>query len=461
MNDMKNFMKEAARVIPSARQLRWFDMDSYAFIHFGMNTFTDREWGTGKEKEEIFAPTDLDCDQWVKTIRDAGMKGMVLVAKHHDGFCLWDTKYTRHSVMYSPIRRDIVREAADACRRGGIRFGFYLSPWDRNSPLYGTDAYNDYFCAQLTELLTEYGDIFYVWFDNACGEGPNGRKQNDDFPRYIDLIRKYQPDAVIFNDFGPDVRWCGNEAGSARSSEWAVVPQEMCRYAVPQTAAGPLADEGSLGYLYNTNAQIGDLSQILYSGGLAFVPSEINTSIRSGWFWHEREEPKSLEELFRVYLASVGGNACLNLNLPPDRRGKIDARDVKRLQEFREFLDHQFGAPLPVDVSRIPSGYPTQPVYRIQLKEPGRAVRYVVLEEDLSQGQRIESFQIEAASGDGNLYPFYQGTTVGHRKICALSDPFTGQNPLTRTIDWSAAKELILRVTAARDEVHMRSVRVF
>jgi alpha-L-fucosidase len=458
---MHDFIKEAARVVPSGRQLRWFDLDSYAFIHFGMNTFTNREWGTGDEKEEIFCPTDLDCDQWVKVIRDAGMKGMVLVAKHHDGFCLWDTKYTEHNVMNSPLKRDVVREAADACRRGGIRFGFYLSPWDRNSPLYGTDAYNDYFCSQLTELLTEYEDIFYVWFDNACGEGPNGKKQKYDFPRYIDLIRKYQPQAVIFNDFGPDVRWCGNEAGSARASEWAVVPQEMCRYADVQTSSGPLAEEGSLSYLYNTNANIGALSQILYSKGLAFVPSEINTSIRRGWFWHEAEEPKSVEELFRIYLASVGGNACLNLNLPPDTRGQIDARDEKRLQEFRAFLDEQFKEPLASGVTKVDGGYPTQPAYRIHLKEPGKAVRYVVLEENLSCGQRVESFQIEAASEGGNSYPFYQGTTIGHRKICVLSDPFAGQNPLTRTIDWSDVGELIVRVSAARDEVHMKNIRIY
>ena len=201
-----DFLKEAARVRPSENQKNWFDMEFYAFVHFGPNTFTDREWGDGTEDEKIFNPQKLDCDQWVEAVKAAGMKGLVLTAKHHDGFCLWPSKYTEHSVKNSPCKRDVVREAAEACRRGGIKFGFYLSPWDRNSEYYGTPAYNDYFCNQLTELLTEYGEIFYVWFDNACGEGPQGKRQEYDFPRYIELIRRYQPQAVIFNDFGPEMR---------------------------------------------------------------------------------------------------------------------------------------------------------------------------------------------------------------------------------------------------------------
>ena len=232
---MIQFLQEAAHVVPSKRQLDWYELESYAFIHFGVNTFTNREWGEGTEPESIFNPENLDCDQWVEAIKAAGMKGMVLTAKHHDGFCLWPSKYTEHSVKNSPCKKDVVREAAEACKRGGIKFGFYLSPWDRNASCYGTPEYNDYFCNQLTELLTEYGDIFYVWFDNACGEGLNGRKQVYDFPRYIGLIRKYQPNAVIFNDFGPDIRWCGNEAGKPRHSEWAVIPSELCHLGRVQT----------------------------------------------------------------------------------------------------------------------------------------------------------------------------------------------------------------------------------
>lgn len=314
---MRKFLQEAAGVRPSKRQLDWFDTEFYAFIHFSPNTYTDLEWGNGTEPESIFNPEKLDCDQWVEAIKAAGMKGMVLTAKHHDGFCLWPSKYTEHSVKNSPVKRDIVKEAADACRRGGIKFGFYLSPWDRNSKYYGTPEYNDYFCNQLTELLTEYGEIFYVWFDNACGEGPNGKKQEYDFPRYFSLIRRYQPNAVIFNDFGPDVRWCGNEAGTARYAEWSVVPSELCHYSEVQTGPGPLAGEGDLSYMYNTDQNIGTLSNILYSKGLVYAPAEIDTSIRPGWFWHPDEQPHSLEHLCRIYLSSVGGNAALNLNIPP------------------------------------------------------------------------------------------------------------------------------------------------
>ncbi|MDY4939485.1 MAG: alpha-L-fucosidase, partial [Oscillospiraceae bacterium] len=333
---MVEFLKEAARVVPSKRQLDWFEMERYAFVHYGVNTYTDREWGEGTEDEKIFNPTALDCDQWVEAVKSAGLKGLILTAKHHDGFCLWPSKYTEHSVKNSPYKGDVVREAAEACKRGGIKFGFYLSPWDRNSKYYGTPEYNDYFCNQLTELLTGYGDIFCVWFDNACGEGENGKKQEYDFPRYFELIRKYQPNAVIFNDAGPDVRWCGNEAGTGRHAEWAVVPKELCFRAEAQTGAGPEA--GSLDGVYNSDADIGALSQIRYSRGLCFVPSEFDMSIRPGWFYHAGEEPHSVERLMRTYITSVGGNGCFNLNVPPMPNGRFDPRDIRRLAEFGDAL---------------------------------------------------------------------------------------------------------------------------
>lgn len=457
---MKDFLKEAAAVKPEKRQLDWYDMEYYAFIHFGVNTFTDREWGDGQEEEAIFNPVNLDCDQWVDVIKRAGMKGMVLTAKHHDGFCLWPSAYTEHSVKNSPIQRDVVKEAADACRRGGIKFGFYLSPWDRNSSLYGTDAYNDYFCNQLTELLTQYGEIFYVWFDNACGEGPNGKKQTYDFPRYIELIRKYQPNAVIFNDYGPDVRWCGNESGTARHAEWAVVPGELCFYSPVQTGPGPLAGEGDLSFLYNTSQNLGTLDNILYSKGLAFAPAEINMSIRPGWFWHEKEEPHSLERLFQTYLTSVGANCCLNLNLPPDKTGRIDERDAARLQELRALLDRELGRKVPAVVEKLEDSYPTQPKYSITFEKARNDFKYVVLREDIAQGQRVENFQIFAETALGSKFPFYQGTTIGNRKICPLCDPFGDQNPLTRIIG-NEVKRLIVQVTSARDEVFMKSIEVY
>ena len=458
---MKDFLRAAARVVPSQRQLDWFDLNFYAFVHFGVNTFTDREWGTGAEPESVFDPTDLDCDQWVEAIKAAGMKGLVLTAKHHDGFCLWPSKYTEHSVKNSPFQGDVVKLAADACRRGGIKFGFYLSPWDRNNPLYGTPEYNDYFCNQLTELLTGYGDIFYVWFDNACGEGPNGKKQVYDFPRYFELIRRYQPNAVIFNDFGPDVRWCGNEAGVARQSEWAVVPHELCYWAQRQTGAGPLHEAAphALDTLYNTDPLIGTAPQIFYIDGLVCTPCEIDMSIRPGWFCHENEEPHSLERLFNTYLTSVGANAAFNLNVPPDRRGRIDDRDVQRLKEFGQLLSREFGSQIPVTVRRVDDGTQWAGEWELTFAPGERPVKYIVLEEDLARGQRIESFKIADAGSDAH-FPLYYGTTVGHRAICRLGDPFALQNPLTDDAD-PAPRVLRLLVTGSRDVPELKTIKAY
>lgn len=452
---MIDYMKEAAAVVPSKRQLDWFEMEKYAFIHFGMNTFTDAEWGDGTEDPALFDPKHLDCDQWVEAIKAAGLKGMILTAKHHDGFCLWPSKYTDHSVSNSPCQKDIVKEAAEACKRGGIRFGFYLSPWDRHSPYYGTEAYNDYFCHQLEELLTGYGDIFCVWFDNACGEGKNGKKQVYDFPRYFELIRRYQPGAVIFNDYGPDTRWCGNEAGVARYAEWAVVPSELCFYSDVQTKAGPLASQGSLEYMYNTNKEIGTLPNILYSKGLVFCPSEIDMSIRPGWFWHENEEPHSLERLFKTYLASCGSNACLNLNVPPNRDGLIDEKDVKRLKEFGELVQSTFENTIPYEIN-CDSKNPTQPIYQIDLSEPTN-IACVILKEDLTKGQRVESFRI--VDPEDSFNALYEGTTIGNKKICFLEDPFAFQNPLTGQVK-AKYQHLHLQITAARDEVCLKEIVV-
>lgn len=455
---MKNFLLEAANVVPSERQKIWFDINMYAFIHFGVNTFTDMEWGFGNEDPAIFNPEKLDCDQWCGALKAGGFKGMVLTCKHHDGFCLWPSKFTEHSVKNSPFKGDVVKLASDACRRHDLKFGIYLSPWDRNSALYGTDAYNDYFVNQLTELLTQYGEIFYIFFDGACGEGPNGKVQKYDFPRYIETIRKYQPNAVIFNDGGPDVRWVGNEAGKARYSEWAVVPKELCHYAEVQTGKGPLADEGNLDFLHNTDEEIGSVSNILFSRGLTFCPSEIDTSIRKGWFWHKNEEPKSLEKLFGIYLTSVGGNASLHLNIPPTTDGLLDERDVARLKEFGNLVRKEFSRPAGMKVERI-GGSDMQPEYRITFEGP-KAIKYVVLEEDIEKGQRVESFSIYHESAGKNSFPVYQGTTVGNRKICPLYDPFALQNPLIAG-GRKLPDSIILKVKAARGEVFLRKFEAY
>ena len=455
---MVEFLKEAARVVPSKRQLDWFEMERYAFVHYGVNTYTDREWGEGTEDEKIFNPTALDCDPWVEAVKSAGLKGLILTAKHHDGFCLWPSKYTEHSVKNSPYKGDVVREAAEACKRGGIKFGFYLSPWDRNSKYYGTPEYNDYFCNQLTELLTGYGDIFCVWFDNACGEGENGKKQEYDFPRYFELIRKYQPNAVIFNDFGPDTRWCGNEAGEARHAEWAVVPSELCFYSEVQTGAGPMAEDGSLSYMYNTNREIGTMPNILYSKGLVFAPAEIDMSIRPGWFWHENEEPHSLERLYNTYLRSCGAYACLILNVPPTREGKFDERDVKRLKELGDLIRETTERRIPCTVERI-GGTPTQPVYELKTEGPVE-IGCVVLREDLTHGQRVEGFRILGIDEENKAdYALFEGTCIGNKHICELEDPFAVQNPLTGHTN-KKLSGVRVQITAARDEVFMREIYI-
>ena len=446
MQDFKTFLKEAASVRPSQNQLCWFDTEFYAFVHFSPNTYTGLEWGTGQEDPVIFNPTELDCDQWVRAIQSAGMKGLILTAKHHDGFCLWPSAYTEHSVKNSPCRRDIVKEASEACRRAGLKFGFYLSPWDRNSKLYGTPAYNDYYCCQLTELLTQYGDIFCVWFDNACGEGPNGKRQDYDFDRYIALIRQYQPRAVIFNDYGPDVRWCGNEAGKARYAEWAVVPSELCHLAPVQSGPGPL--EGNLRHMYNPDPDIGCLSNILYSKGLVFCPSEVDMSIRPGWFYHSDEHPHSLERLFQTYLHTVGGNTCFNLNIPPMPSGLFAEEDVARLEELGSQIRKAFSHDLaPLAVSSYEALNDTQAKWNLQFPQEYE-FHYITLMEDIAQGQRVESFQLRATNDQGMDNVIYRGTTIGHKKICCLSQPVK-------------AKNLTLLITGARDQAQLRCIQIF
>lgn len=444
--EFKDFLKSAGSVKPTARQLEWFDTEFYAFVHFTVNTYTDLEWGLGNEDPAIFNPYDLDCDEWVEAVKSAGMKGIVLTAKHHDGFCLWQSAYTEHSVKNSPWKDgkgDVVRECAEACKRGGIKFGVYLSPWDRNSKYYGTDEYNDYYCNQLTELLTNYGELFLVWFDGACGEGPNGKKQVYDFDRYISLIRKYQPNACIFNDGGPDVRWCGNEAGQARRAEWAVVPTELCPRCEVQTSPAPMSDGADLSFMYNPEGNIGEIHNIMYSRGLAFAGSEIDMSIRPGWFYHENEEPHSLERLFRTYLNSCGANTTFNLNIPPMPSGRFDPRDIERLHELGAALENAFGESkkVPCTVTKIDTGSDTQCKYEIAL-DGETDVRFINLMEDIALGQRIENFRIY----DENGGCIFAGYTVGHRKLCHVN---------TKT------SKLTLFVTGARDTVVMREIGVY
>lgn len=452
MDEMSRFLRETARVKPSDRQLKWFDREFYAFVHFSPNTYTGLEWGTGKEDESIFNPTELDCDQWVDAIKSAGMKGMILTAKHHDGFCLWPSKYTEHSVKNCPLKIDVVKEASDACHRGGIAFGFYLSPWDRNSALYGTDEYNDYYKKQLTELLTGYGDIFCVWLDGACGEGPNGRKQVYDFPGIIELVRKYQPGAVIFQDGGPDTRWIGNEAGKPRVSEWAVVPHELCKLAdKAQTNAGAWYVPGvdQLDYLYNTQEDVGSESIIARSCGLNFCGAEVDMSIRPGWFYHEDEQPHSLERLFDTYLSSVGHNACFNLNIPPMPNGKFDSHDVKRLKELGDKLRSAFGNDLVSGIKPVRCDRPAgnQCEFIVELGKQ-TDVHFIELRENIAEGQRVSAYRIMLRDSYGIWRDTVGGATIGHKQIDRLPEG-------------TSTDALKVLICAARDRVEDLAIAVY
>ncbi len=437
--DIKNFIESAGKVVPSRNQLAWFDTEFYGFVHFTVNTYTGLEWGDGTEPESIFNPVELDCDSWVNAFKSAGMRGMVLTAKHHDGFCLWQSDYTAHSVKSSGWRNgkgDVVKEASEACRRGGLKFGLYLSPWDRNSPLYGSDEYNVYYEKQLTELLTRYGELFMVWFDGACGEGPNGRKQVYAYERWLELIHKYQPNCAVFGE-GTDVRWCGNEAGKTRHAEWAVVPGELAPFCPKQTSGAPLA--GGISHITPRLSEVGSLPSILYSDGLAFCGAEVDMSIRPGWFYHPEEEPHSLDRLFSTYVRSVGGNACFHLNVPPMPNGRFDPRDIARLSELGKKIRDEFSKPIECRCTEKCVS-DTQSEFELEFSNPEK-IRWIVLKEDIAQGQRVEHFIIES---NGSVV--YEGTTIGHKRICQVD---------------TQSEKLRIRIVASRGKPILLPVEVF
>ena len=435
------------RIVPSPRQLALQEMEFYAFVHFTVNTFTDREWGDGTESPAVFNPTRLDADQWVRAIRAAGMKGLILTCKHHDGFCLWPSRHTRHTVAASPYRNgqgDVVAEVAEACRRGGIRFGVYLSPWDRNQPLYGTGKpYDDYFIAQLTELLTGYGDIFSVWLDGACGEGPNGKKQFYDWERYYETIRALQPGACI-HICGPDIRWCGNEAGDTRESEWSVVPRRTAD-TEKIASASQQADDAAFRQrqIRAQDRDLGSREMLRDEPELIWYPAEVNTSIRPGWFWHASEDGqvRPLSELIHIYEHAVGGNATFLLNIPPTSEGRFHPEDVARLEAFGRYLREAYGRNLMLEPGTALAADPCQPGHGVEAlltdsydtwymplasaaawcvrwKEP-QVIRRVVLKENLLLSQRVERFAIDAETS-GGWEQVYTGTVIGHKRIVTL-----------------------------------------
>lgn len=433
----------AAEVVPSLRQLEWQKLEMYAFCHFGTNTFTGREWGDGTAPASIFNPKKLDARQWAREIKNAGLRGIILTCKHHDGFCLWQSDYTDYCMKNSPYKNgkgDIAKEVSDACREYGLKFGVYLSPWDRHEATYGTgEEYNTYFKNQLTELATKYGDIFCFWFDGACGEGKNGKKQVYDWNSYFALIRDLQPNAVI-NICGPDVRWCGNEAGKSRESEWSVVPAFVGNQ---DYTAKHSQQEDTPEFAKNVDAKTQDLGSREFIDGITnfiWYPAEVDVSIRPGWFYHKREDfkVKSLKKLMQIYWGSVGGNSSLLLNIPPNKQGLLAKADVRALRKFgnelrKEFPDNLMKdcvvtASSQIDDKRNANNIKTEngywqcgendekPTIEITFNSSIVADK-IVLKENIATGQQIESFEVFADSGNG-YEKICSSTIIGAKRIC-------------------------------------------
>ncbi|MBR2775891.1 MAG: alpha-L-fucosidase [Prevotella sp.] len=423
--------------IPNANQLRWQDMEMYAFIHYSLNTYTDQEWGFGNEDPKLFNPSNLDCRQWARVCKQSGMRGIIFTAKHHCGFCMWPSAYTEYSVKNSPWKNgqgDVVRELAEACREEGLEFAVYLSPWDRNHPEYGRPGYVTYFRNQLRELLTQYGDIFEVWFDGANGGdgwygGANETRTIDrttyyEWPETYKMIRELQPKCLIWNDGSDrgDLRWVGTEAGNVGETNWSL-----------------LYDKGEVPY------------QMLHYGvedGNVWCPGETNTSIRPGWFYHdtENEHVKSLSKLMDTYYKSVGRNSTLLLNFPIAPNGRIHPNDSLRGIAFKKMIDEVFKHNL-VEDGTVKQ---TEGNYQLSWEKPVAFNRFLA-EEDIALGQRVKKFSLEALV-DGQWQPLKdalveQGdglTTIGHRRIICF--PTVTATQLRFTVLDSKAEPVIKKL---------------
>lgn len=405
--------------LPSPQQVAWQQMETYAFVHFGLNTFTDQEWGYGDVPLEKFNPTDLDCEQWAETFVRAGMKGVILTAKHHDGFCLWPTRYTDYSVRNTPYRDgkgDIVGQLAEACRKHGLRMGVYLSPWDRHQAFYGTPLYVSYYHLQMEELLTQYGDIFEVWLDGANGgDGWYGgareerridRRTYYEFPRIHEIIYKHQPQAIIFSDGGPGCRWTGNESGVAGETNWAFL---------------------RIAEVYPGYPKAGEL-HVGHADGDTWVPSECDVSIRPGWFYHAKEDGrvKTPDELTNIYYQSVGRNSTMLLNFPVDRRGRIHPTDSANAVAFHQRIQqelahnvllHRGGAETDDDFATYT---PIESGQSLEVKLSRRtAINRLLLQEYIPLGQRVGQFRVEYHDGHRwlSLPTDEQTTTIGYKRI--------------------------------------------
>lgn len=433
-------LERITSVLPSERQLEFMKMEYYNFIHFGINTFMDREWGNGKEDISIFNPEKLDTDQWCRVLKATGSKGIIITAKHHDGFCLFDSKYTDHTVMHTPFGKDIVKMLSESCKKFDLKLGIYLSPWDRHDSRYGTDEYNDHFVNQLTELATNYGEIFCFWFDGACGEGPSGKKQEYDWERYYAVIRRLQPKAVI-SICGPDVRWIGNEGGKVRKSEWSVVPGSDA--ANEKTMAASQQSEkqaSSLAKVADIDEDLGSRKLLEKYADLIFKPAEADVSINLGWFYHSDKyyrfkRQRTAKDLAKIYFKSVGGNASMLLNVPPDKTGLINEREIKTLSEFTRLITEPFKDEIKGHSCFIVNldGKERQVkdnIFHFEKAEAalkvklaaGEKVSIITFREDLRFSQRVESFNVYCKK-NGKYKKIYKGTVVGSKKIIKLRRP--------------------------------------
>lgn len=409
-------IKLSAYLTPTPQQYEWQKLELTAFIHFGINTFTGREWGDGKEDPTLFNPTDFNAEQWVISLREAGFKMIILTAKHHDGFCLWPTATTKHSVQSSLWRDgsgDVVREVKNACDKYGMKFGVYLSPWDRNAESYGdSPRYNAMFVEQLKELLTNYGEVHEVWFDGANGEGPNGKRQIYDWTRFYHVIDSLQPKAVKAI-MGNDVRWVGNESGLGRETEWSVTPLNPD---INET----IVDENKLLEINPMAKDLGSRNLIVEANKLYWYPSEVDVSIRPGWFYHPEQDHqvKTLQQLVDIYYQSVGMNSVLLLNIPPDKRGLLHEVDVARLKEFGAYLKKT------LESNKIGNGNIAWTAKSGDFKEfttNGDTINTVMLQEDIKKGQRVEVFKVEGFINN-EWIKLTEGTTIGYKRLLKFDD---------------------------------------
>ena len=448
--------------IPTERQMAWHEMEQYAFIHFTTNTFTGKEWGYGDESPEIFNPSEINVNQWIKTVKEAGLKGIILTCKHHDGFCLWPSKYTEHSVKNSNWKNgegDVVKEVSEACHKNGLKFGVYLSPWDRNRADYGSPSYVEYYQNQLRELFTTYGPIFEMWFDGANGgDGFYGgakekRKINGstyyDWPTTLNMVREIEPGVLFFSDAGPDIRWCGNESGYIGKTNWATIN--------PDTL---FAGKSGIDMILNSGDE----------NGKSWIPAEVDVSIRPGWFYHAEEDNKvkTPEQLFEIYLSSVGRGSNLILNIPPDRRGIFHENDVKALRGWKQMIDEAFKINL-ANHTKVESDS-----YRGNSKQYAasnvtddkketywatndevttgdliinlgtkKTVKYITIQEYIKLGQRVKSFVVYAWKNNA-WEEVTKGSTIGYKRILKLEPVITEKIKISITA--SKASPLISNI---------------